>query len=213
MSLQAALGNDPELYYVTIFGDPGSSPWGWRWEGHHLSRHYAVVGETVTAAPFFHGAWPTTSDAGLRAMPREEDAARELVVSLAGPARDQAIFDTRTLTRHVTQNEPVVAPLDQVGVAYGDLDATQRGLVDEIIAAYLNTLPEAVAAPLFARLEAAGRPQIRFGWAGPLEPQRPHYYRLQGPTFLLEFDNSRNGGTHIHSVWRDFDEDFARHLG
>lgn len=212
MALQAALGNDPELYYVTIFGEPGTSPWGWRWEGHHLSRHYAVVGETVTAAPFFHGAWPTTSDAGLRAMAREEDAARELVASLAGPARDQAIFDTRTLTRHVTQNEPAVAPLDPVGVPYQELGGDQQARVDELIATYLGTLPDPVAAPMLARLEAAGRGQIRFGWAGPLEPQRPHYWRLQGPTFLLEFDNSRNGGTHIHSVWRDFAEDFGRHL-
>lgn len=212
MALQSALGNDPELYFVTVFGDPGAGAWGWRWEGHHLSRHYTVAGEAVTAAPFFHGAWPTTTDAGLRAMAREEDAARELVTALAGPTRDQAIFDTRTLTRHVTDNAPYVAPLDPVGVAYGDLDAAAQARVDEIIGAYLGSLPDAVAAPMLARLESAGKEQIRFGWAGPLEPRRPHYYRLQGPTFLLEFDNSRNGGTHIHSVWRDFDQDFGQNI-
>lgn len=212
MALQTALGSDPELYFVTVFGDPGAGPWGWRWEGHHLSRHYTLAGEAVTAAPLFHGAWPTTTDAGLRAMAREEDAARELVSALAGAARDQAIFDTRTLTRHVTDNAPYVTPLDPVGVAYGDLDAAAQARVDEIIGAYLGSLPDAVAAPMLARLDAAGRAQVRFGWAGPLEPRRPHYYRLQGPTFLLEFDNSRNGGTHIHSVWRDFDEDFGRNV-
>ena len=62
------------------------------------------------------------------------------------------------------------------------------------------------------RVNAAGIENVRFGWAGSVEPRRPHYYRLQGPTFLLEFDNSRNGGTHIHSVWRDFAEDFGQHL-
>jgi hypothetical protein len=77
---------------------------------------------------------------------------------------------------------------------------------------YLNTLPGDIAAPIFERIRSAGFEQLRFGWAGPLEPRRPQYYRLQGPTFLLEFDNSRNGGTHIHSVWRDFEQDFGQHL-
>ena len=54
--------------------------------------------------------------------------------------------------------------------------------------------------------------QVRFGWAGSLDYSQPQYYRIQGPTFLLEFDNSRNGGTHIHSVWRDFERDFGYHL-
>jgi len=77
---------------------------------------------------------------------------------------------------------------------------------------YLGLLPESIATPSFERISSAGIENIRFGWAGNLEPRRPHYYRLQGPTFLLEFDNSRNGGTHIHSVWRDFEADFGQHL-
>lgn len=214
MALQSILGNDPLQYYVTVFGDPGGNmPWSWRWEGHHYSRHFTVVGDSVTMTPFFLGAWPTTTDAGLRAMAREEDAARELITSLDGGLRNQAIFDTRTLTRHVTQNAVAVTPLDSVGVAYADLAPPQRALIDEIIATYLGPLPEPVATPLRNRIETAGRDTIRFGWAGPLEPRRPHYYRIQGPTFLLEYDNSRNGATHIHSVWRDFDEDFGRQYG
>jgi hypothetical protein len=213
MSLQRDLGNDPDLYYVTVFGNPGGGdPWSWRWEGHHLSRHITAVGEKLTVTPFFHGAWPTTSDQGLRAMPREEDAGRELITSLSGPVRDAAIFQSRTLSQHVTSNQPQVTPLEQVGVGYTELDPTQQGLVMEIIQSYLGSLHETASVPIFGRIQAAGLEQIRFGWAGALEPRKPHYYRIQGPTFLLEFDNSRNGGTHIHSVWRDFDEDFGHHL-
>ena len=213
MSLQNDLGNDPELYYVTVFGTPGSAePWGWRFEGHHLSRHYTIVGEQVTLMPFFLGAWPTVSNNGLKAMEREEWAARELVNALDGPLRTSAIFRPNTLTRHVTQNAPTVEPLEQIGVPWGDLNADQQALVTEIVRAYLNTLPADLAALQLERVAAAGWENIRFGWAGPIEPRRPHYYRLQGPTFLLEHDNSRNGGTHIHSVWRDFSEDFGRHL-
>lgn len=213
MALQRELGNDTELYYVTVFGNPGGTePWSWRWEGHHYSRHMTVVGESITATPFFLGAWPETTDAGLRAMPREQDAARELINSLTGPARDQAIFQTNTLTQHITQNQPQVNPLDPIGIAYAELGASQQGLLNEIIATYLSNQPEPIAASLRGRIQAAGLEPIRFGWAGQIEPGRPHYYRVQGPTFLLEFDNSRNRGTHIHSVWRDFSEDFGRNL-
>jgi hypothetical protein len=213
MSLQADLGRDPLLFFVTVFGDPGgAAPWGWRWEGHHYSRQFTISGEIVTMTPFFLGAQPTLTPSGLRAMPREEDAARAIVTSLDGPLRDQAIFDTRPLTRHVTQNRPAVDPLDPVGVAYEAMPAAQQALVREIIDTYLGTLPAPVAAPIQGRVLAAGLATVRFGWAGFLEPGRPHYYRLQGPTFLLEFDNSRNSGGHIHSVWRDFAEDFGGQL-
>jgi hypothetical protein len=213
MSLQRDLGNDPALYYVTIFGTLGpGAPWGWRWEGHHLSRQFTVVDEQVAMTPIFLGSWPTLTDAGLRAMPREEDAALELVNSLEGGARASAIFQTDTLTRHITQNEPRVNPLAAVGAPYGDLKTDQQALVREIIQTYLAVLPEAISAPGLERITSAGLEQVRFGWAGSLEYQRPQYYRLQGPTFLLEFDNSRNRGTHIHSVWRDFERDFGYHL-
>ncbi len=213
MSLQRELGNDPDLYYVTVFGTPGAAEsWGWRFEGHHLSRNFTIMGEQVSATPFFNGAWPTATDAGMRAMAREEDAARELVSSLDDSRRAVAIFQTRTLTNHVTQNQPYVRPLDPVGIALGDIAADQRKLALEIIQTYLGVLPESIATPSFERISGAGIENIRFGWAGSLAPRRPQYYRLQGPTFLLEFDNSRNGGTHIHSVWRDFEGDFGQQL-
>jgi hypothetical protein len=117
MSLQNDLGNDPEAYFVTVFGAPGSNDaWAWRWEGHHLSRHFTIRGDRVAVTPFFHGAWPTVSNAGLRAMPREEDAARELIRSLVAGGKTEAIFQERSLTRHVTWNSERVSPLEPVGV-------------------------------------------------------------------------------------------------
>ena len=213
MSLQNDLGNDPELYYVTVFGTPGASePWSWRFEGHHFSRHATLTGEQVAIMPFFLGAWPTVANSGLRAMAREEDAAREVVTSLTGASRSAAIFRERTMTNHVTSNKAYVTALDLVGIPLSELATDQRELVDEIVNAYLSTLPDPIGAAHLDQVRASGPEQVRFGWAGNLEPRRPHYYRLQGPTFLLEFDNSRNGGTHIHSVWREFAEDFGQRL-
>jgi hypothetical protein len=210
ISLQNDLGNDPELYYVTVFGTPGVEPWGWRWEGHHLSRRFNVINGKLSVTPFFLGAWPTVNNAGLKAMEREEWAARELVHSMDENQRAVAIFQQDTLGRHVTQNDAYVAPLENIGIPTSSLNENQQTLIMEIVHKYLDTLPDLVAAPHLERLTTAGIENIIFAWAGPLEAQRPHYYRLQGPTFLMEHDNSRNRGTHIHSVWRDFAEDFGQ---
>jgi hypothetical protein len=210
ISLQNDLGNDPELYYVTVFGTPGVEPWGWRWEGHHLSRRFNVIKGKLSVTPFFLGAWPTVNNAGLKAMEREEWAARELVTSLDESQRSMAIFQQDAPGRHFTQNDAYVAPLERIGIPASSLDANRQALIMEIIHKYLDTLPDLVAAPHLDRLQAAGLENITFAWAGSLEAQRPHYYRLQGPTFLMEHDNSRNRGTHIHSVWRDFAEDFGQ---
>ena len=211
---------DPDRYYVTVFGLPGgAAPWGWRFEGHHLSRHFTVVGDRVAVYPFFLGAWPTRASGpyaglprGYRAMPREEDAARQLVRSLGPRQQRLAIFQDESLTDHVTQNRPRVTALAPVGVRVEELAPAQRRLVTEIVRTYMSVLPDGVARRSLDRIERAGVERIRLGWAGSLAPNQPHYYRLQGPTFLLEFDNSRNEGTHIHSVWRDFEEDFGRNL-
>lgn len=212
MSLQKYLGNNPELYYVTVFGAPDAkNAWGWRWEGHHLSRQFTVVGDQVIMTPLFHGSWPTQTDEGLRAMGVEEDAALQIINSLQGAKREQAIIQTRTLTQHVTWNQPRVAPLETVGIPFAELDGTQQGLVTAILDAYLATLPPEIAAQNWERVNAEVN-SIRFGWAGSLEKKRPQYFRIQGPKFLVEYDNSRNGGTHIHSVWRDFERDFGYHI-
>ena len=208
IALQLELGQDDGLYYVSIFGAPGAGAWGWRFEGHHLSKHFTVAGQRVTMTPFFTGAWPTQPASAARAMPREEDAARELLRSMSADQRKTAIFQADSLTQHVTQNAVRVGALPAVGITVSSLNAAQQNLMLEIIAAYLGTLPDAVARPL---LEVAKRDlgASRFGWAGSPEPRRAQYYRWQSSGYLLEFDNSRNSGTHIHSVWREFDSDFG----
>lgn len=208
IALQLELGQDDGLYYVSVFGAPGTGTWGWRFEGHHLSKHFTVSGQRVTMTPFFTGAWPTQTSAGLRVMPREEDAARELLRSMTPEERRSAVFQPESLSQHVTQNAVRVRALPAVGIAMSALSAAQQALMLEVIGAYLGTLPDAVAQQ---RLAAVKRdfPASRVGWAGSLEPRRAQYYRWQSASVLLEFDNSRNDGTHIHSVWRDFAGDFG----
>jgi hypothetical protein len=210
---------DADRYYVSVFGAPGARVWGWRFEGHHLSRHFTIVGNQLVAEPFFLGAWPTRASSayrsvanGYRTMPREEDAARETVLSLDGALRRRVVFSTESLTDHLTQNAVRVRPLERVGVRVDELPSAAQRRVLEIVRTYLANHPPALERKAFARVERAGLGRAWFGWAGSTRPGVPQYYRLQGPTFLLEFDNSRNDGTHIHSVWRDFERDFGRHL-
>jgi hypothetical protein len=210
---------DPDLYYVSVFGTPGARAWGWRLEGHHLSRHFTVARGTLVAEPFFLGAWPTRTGSayrsvakGYRTMPREEDAAREIVLLLDGRLRRRAVLSSESLTDHVTGNSVRVAPLERAGVLTADLPTPAQRRVLEIVHTYLANHPPAMARQTFTRIERDGVARTRFAWAGSTRRGQPHYYRLQGPTFLLEFDNSRNSGTHIHSVWRDFERDFGRHL-
>ncbi len=215
MRLQSVLPTgaaDPLAYHVSVFGDPNAAQWGWRLEGHHLSHHFTVVHGKVSMSPFFHGAWPTTTQTGFRAMPREEDAARELVLSLTPELRKRVVFQENSL-RHVTRNALSVSALPVVGLRFSELGNAQRALAAEIVATYLAALPTAISIEKQAAFDASASDALSFGWAGSHTPNQSHYYRIQSETFLLEFDNSLNAGTHIHSVWRDFAGDFgADHL-
>jgi len=212
MSLQPEIGGDPDNYYVSVFGQPGDAAWGWRFEGHHLSRHFTIAGDQITITPFFQGVWPTVSAAGKSIMQREEWAARELVKSLDDATRAQVVFQERSLTQHVTSNNDYVQPLEAVGAPLSALNNDQQALAMEIIQAWMATQAEPVAKTHLDRINASGLDTLRFGWAGSMEERQPHYYRIQGPSFLLEYDNTRNGAIHIHSVWRVFDQDFGQGL-
>lgn len=212
MSLQSEISGDPANYFVSLFGKPGDATWGWRFEGHHVSRHFTLQGEKMSISPFFHGVWPSASAAGKVIMNREEFAARELMKSLSPALHGQVLYSAEAPGQHETWNTVSIKPLAPVGAPLAALSTDQRALVNEILQAWLATQAEPVAKTQLARINASKPEDVRFGWAGSQEERRPHYYRIQGPTFLLEHDNSRNGATHIHSVFRVFDEDFGQGL-
>lgn len=209
---------DPELYFVSIFGDPsGNDPWGWRFEGHHVSLNYtAVDGAPVAWAPAFLGANPAEvqggSQAGLRALASEEDLARALVRSLDEDQRRQALVNDQAPSDILTGSAREVDPLEPAGISVDELRPEQVGQLLRLMDEYLGRMSDDLAANRRARIEASGLDRITFAWAGSLEPGEPHYYRIQGPSFLVEYDNTQNGANHIHSVWRDFDGDFGRDL-
>jgi len=110
---------------------------------------------------------------------------------------------------HRTPEEVVEAAIQEdKGIAYPRLSQEQQGLLLSLIQEYASTQPLAVAQARLARVKA-DLPHVKFAWMGALERGKRHYYRIQGPTFLIEYDNTQNDANHIHAVWRDFDGDFG----
>jgi uncharacterized protein DUF3500 len=214
----AVLERDPEKYFFSIFGTPSAhDTWGWRVEGHHVSLHFTVVNGTLVAgAPSFFGSNPAEvrdgPKKGLRILGVEEDAARALLQSLDASQRAKAIIDAAAPGDMATMANVNISPLSPQGIPADALNATERDLLMKLVEVYTGYMAPEIAADRMARLRKAGVEKIAFAWAGETERGKKHYYRIQGPTFLVEYDNTQNDGNHIHSVWRDFNGDFGRDL-
>ncbi len=252
---------DVNLYFVTIFGQPHESqPWGWRFEGHHISLNYTIVGGQIVApTPTFFGAnraeAPLIGGYSLRPLAGIEDLARELMHNLSEEQQARALLTPVAPPDLVQLNRPYVkegalpwatagiddpaavveqfasmerfckergvtlADLDAVrysssprGIAAANMQPAQRELLLALIGDYIHRMPEELAEIELEKLHARGVDGIHFAWAGGIERRQPHYYRLQGPRFLVEYDNTQNDANHIHSVWRDPEDDFGADL-
>ena len=209
---------DHEAYQISIFGTPGDKKaWGWRLEGHHVSVRFDVVGGTATASsPAFFGSNPAEvregPQKGTRVLGAEEDAARALLDTLDETQRTAAIVPGDAPGDILTMILPKVDPLAPGGIKASALTKAQREKLTQLIDVYTGLMAPDLAAERMERLKKAGLDNIAFAWAGETAKGKKHYYRVQGPTFLIEYDNTQNDGNHIHSVWRDFNGDFGRDL-
>jgi hypothetical protein len=207
-----------EGYVIAVFGDPSpEAPWGWRFEGHHVSLNFtSVEPEGLATTPLFLGSNPAEvrvgSWAGLRVLAEEEDLARALVLSLPEEQRSRAVFSDRAPADIVTRNDPVARDVPIEGLQVGEMGTGHRALLLRLLEVYASTLDREVAERRLAAIRDAGVENLHFGWAGSTEPGQPHYYRIHGPTLLIEYDNVQSGANHIHTVWRDLRDDFGTDL-
>ncbi len=228
MSLESILGElegparryprDPDLYHVTLFGTPSDeSPWGWRVEGHHLSVNFLVVrGNRIAPTPNFFGANPARVPrgplTGLRVLAAEEDLARQLLASLGSSKEARAVIDTEAPADIITTAEPRVRIDDPRGLAAAEMTEDQRRLLMDLVVEYTSRMPRDVADTRMDRIEKDGKAHIHFAWAGSKKQGQGHYYRVHGPSFLIEYDNTQNNANHIHTVWRDLRDDWGEDL-
>lgn len=225
---------DTERFHFTVFGTPSmTGDWGWRVEGHHVSLHYAIRdGVLVATTPTFLGANPHEVPQGLhkgmRALEREEDLARDLLKSLDASGRKRAIFDKQAPYDVVTlADKRVELEGSPQGIPASDLSDEQYEDLLGLIGEYASVMPPETAAKRVQEARGTPRHQLFFGWAGDID--RPaakpieigskttenrhlagNYYRIQSPTFLIEYANTQNQSNHSHAVWRDFEGDFGR---
>jgi len=210
---------DSGNYLFSIFGTPEKDgTWGWRCEGHHLSLNFTIVkGKTAVATPSFYGSNPQKILSGPRkgqvALGAEENQGRDLVNALKGELRKKAIIADKAPKDILTGGGKVkVAPLENEGVTRGELGKGLQMKLDRLIKVYLQRHRPDIALRDWKKAEAAGLDKIRFAWAGGTKRGEGHYYRIQGPTFLIEYDSTQNDANHVHAVYRDFESDFGEDL-
>ena len=207
---------DPELYYFTVFGQPGGAdPWGWRAEGHHVSLHFSIWGDKVISmTPFFCGSNPAEvrkgPKTGLRILGTREDLSFDLVESLDKGQRGEAIIYDKAPLDILTYNSSKVSLPKEEGLPASRMSGTQKEMLMSLVSEYVNQVRSDLSQGRLDAIKEQGIDGFRFAWAGPTEKNQEHYYRIHGGNFVVEFDNRQDGANHIHSVWREIENDFAQ---
>jgi hypothetical protein len=209
---------DSSKYYLSLFGSPDASDvWGWRVEGHHLSVNYTGIGANAqVVSPLFMGANPARvpdgPHAGLRILAAEEDVARKLVTMLDDKRRRLAVFSDTAFVEIETRNDPKARSLAVEGLRAADMSAAEQAQLRALIDVYANRMSAQARAHAMRDIDDGGFGELRFAWAGSTEVGKAHYYRIHGPTILIEYDNQQTNANHIHTVWRDLRHDFGGDL-
>ena len=212
-----------EKYWLAFFGTPSmDEPWGWRFEGHHVSLNISVApGGGVRVTPTFFGADPAEirvgALAGFRPHAGIEDLGRELVLALSDVDREIAVLSEEA-PGDIFATQFAALPddwetwhqtLQPEGIAVADLNSEQRHIVQRILDEVVTTYRPEISS---AYLKTIDIDELSFAWMGSVQRRRAHYYRLQGSDFVFEFDNVQNDANHIHSVWRSKSGDFGNDL-
>ena len=206
---------DPEKYWLSVFGTPSATEaWGWRFEGHHLSLNFSsVAGLTVATTPLFLGANPaevrTGPHAGQRVLAAEEDLARALMVSLADAERKIALLAAEAPEEVFTVPGKPIDLGQPAGLAFAAMPPPQQRQLEQLITKVVRTLRGELAEKALGDIRHAGLDRVHFAWAGSLKRGEGHYYRITGPTFIIEYDNTQNDANHVHLVWHSLEGNFG----
>jgi hypothetical protein len=208
------------LYWISFLGEPSAKDlWGWQLDGHHLALNFAIVDQHVGMTPTFMGSDPHEvrdgPHAGWRVLGAEDDKGLFLMKSLSAEQQRQALLSAAAPSDIITGPGRDKALQRFEGLTFNALNPAQQALLIELVEEYvLNYRPDLAQSHL-DRIRAAGWDNVYFGWAGPTDTSAPYYYRVHGPTLLIEFDNNYPPGrrdgpvNHIHSVFRDPQNDYG----
>jgi Protein of unknown function (DUF3500) len=208
---------DPEKYYFSVFGNPGSdSIWGWRFEGHHVAFNFSSKNnQLISATPGFLGANPAIvlsgPQKGEQILKDESELGFVLLHSLDKTQLEKAVISVKAPGEIFTTNSRKAMISDPKGILYSELDITQQNYFMQLLSIYIQRYTHLFAMEMMHEIESAGLHTLRFAWAGDQQPGpgHPHYYRIQGPTIIIEYDNTQNNANHVHTVIRDLKNDFG----
>lgn len=209
---------DPLNYYITIFGEPAEdSIWGWRFEGHHLALNFSSADNRIASStPTFWGSNPAVvrngKFTGLQILKQETDLGFTLVNSLNPQQMKVAVFANQAPDDIITGNRRRADLQEQTGLPFSDMNDQQKRLFLQLLNVYVKNYQLGFSKRLMEKIEQAGMENLSFAWAGSLQPGAGHYYRIQGPMLLIEYDNTQNNANHVHTVVRDLTNDFAEDI-
>ncbi len=208
-----------ENYFVSVWGNPSTlSTWGLKFEGHHISLNLTVAGNKFSLTPLFLGTDPaevqSTKYYGLRVLSKEEDYGFHLINSLSDKQKSIATLSKEVPGDIITNPNYSGRLIDYYGIRADNLNLKQKQLLEYIIKEYINNLEYEKANEYLDKITKSGFDNIYFAWIGSYEPQKNHYYIINGPDFIIEYDNVgfQNNGNHIHSIWREKGNDFGEDL-
>ena len=208
---------NPEKYYFSIFGDPASnSVWGWRFEGHHVSFNFSSKNnQLISATPGFLGTNPAIvlsgPEKGKQILKDETELGLGFLQSLDAPQMGKAIIDKTAPGEILTAASRKAMLNDPQGILYNELTNDQQKLFFQLLSIYIRHYTRLFADSKMKEIQSAGLNNLRFAWAGEQQtgPGHPHYYPIQGPTIIIEYDNTQNNANHVHTVVRDLKNDFG----
>lgn len=200
----------PGNYYFAFFGSPTQSNWGFKLEGHHLSVNFTFVNNQLSVTPFFVGTDPAEMTysfyAGWRVLGEEEDLGLKLINTLNDAQRTKAVSSKDVPADIITSAESGKRLIDNWGIKASECNANQKSLLQQLIREFVFNLEYDKATAEYEKIQKAGMENIYFGWIGGTEEKQAHYFVINGPTFLIEFDNNggpRDEANHIHAIWRE----------
>lgn len=209
---------DPMNYHFWVFGTPDAKkPWGWRFEGHHVSLNFTLVnGEIVSSTPSFFGSNPGIvkegENKGMEVLKQETDLGFALVNKLTPAQRSTALISETAFPEIISGNKRNAALLTPEGIAYKELNKEQQAMMLKLLDVYVKNYAFGSSKKLMEKITKAGIDNLHFAWAGSLQPGAGHYYRIQGPMLLIEYDNTQNNANHVHTTIRDLKDDFAEDI-
>lgn len=206
---------DPLNYHISIFGEPSSSKeWGWRFEGHHISLNFSSLrGILISSTPSFFGSNPAIvasgEKKGTQVLKKEMELGFLLLNSLDEGQLKKVRFAEKAPSDIITGNSRKASLLSPLGIKFRDLSAVQKKIFIQLLDVYIKNYTAEFSKKFLSDMNKSGIDDLHFAWAGSLKSGSGHYYRIQGKSLLIEYDNTQNNSNHVHTVVRDLSNDFG----